>query len=196
MALPLLSKAELRRAMTERLASLSPAAARHGAARVAERLLGHPEMAAARRILTCLSFGSELDTWPLVEALTGQGRQLFVPRADPRDRQIHVHPYPCELVTLEFGLRQPPRGAPELAGAEIDSTVDLVLVLGLAFDRAGYRLGHGSGYFDRFLAAHPLPAFGLAYDIQLLDKLPREAHDLPMHCIVTESAVVSGAGAC
>jgi len=183
-------KAELRRRLSRRVELIDAETARAAADQVARRLLSLSEVAGARRILTCLSFGHEIDTWRLVERLAGEGRGLYVPRADPRDQRLHVHPYPSELVTLGFGLRQPPRGAPELADAEIDRTIDAVLVLGVGFDRRGFRLGHGSGYFDRFLAAHRLFAVGLAYDEQLVDRLPVETHDRPMDLVVTPTGLV------
>lgn len=147
-------------------------------------------------MLACLSFGAEIDTWRLVERLGAQGRELFVPRADPRDGHLHVHPWPCPLETLRFGLRQPPRGAPELAADAIDATVEAVLVLGVGFDRRGFRLGHGRGYFDRFFARHPLPGIGLAFEAQLVERLPVEPHDLPMRVVVSERSLVRPDAAC
>ena len=184
------TKAELRERFGARLGEIEPATAAAAAERVATRLLALPEIAGARRILTCLSFGTELDTLLLVDRLLREGRKVFVPRADPRDGMLHVHAYPCPLIQLAFGLRQPPRGTPELAETEIDSNLDAALVLGLAFDRRGFRLGYGSGYFDRFLAGRRFPAIGLAYDAQLVDELPAEPHDVPMSVVVTESGVV------
>jgi 5-formyltetrahydrofolate cyclo-ligase len=74
-----------------------------------------------------------------------------------------------------------------VADDQIDNTLDAVLVLGMAFDRRGYRLGHGGGYFDRFLAGRPFPAIALAYDFQVLDRVPAEPHDIPMSVVVTET---------
>ena len=182
-------KEELRREFRSRLATVEPGLARAAAASAAERLAELIEERGARGILACLSFGDEIDTWGLVDRLGRTGCALYVPRAEPRDRQLHVHRWPCELRTLEFGLRQPPRGAPELPDEEIEGAIDLALVLGLAFDRHGIRLGHGSGYFDRFLARHPLFAVGVAFDFQLVDELPRAAHDRPMAAVVTERGV-------
>jgi 5-formyltetrahydrofolate cyclo-ligase len=179
-------KTVLRQQLGERLAALDPDEARVAAGRVHERLLARPEVARARRIFACLSFGHEIDTWALVERLLASGRTVYVPRADPRDGQLHLHEYPCELRTLSFGLRQPPRRLPELNREAIDGTIDVALVLGLGFDRRGYRLGYGSGYFDRFLARRPFPAVGLAYDAQLIERLPEEPHDVPMRVVVTD----------
>jgi 5-formyltetrahydrofolate cyclo-ligase len=164
-------------------------AARLAAAAATERLMTLPEMAAASRLVVCLSFGDEIDTWPLVDRLLASGREIYVPRADPADRQLHLHRYPCELRTISFGLKQPPRTVPELPAAAIDTTIDLAIALGLAFDVRGYRLGYGTGYFDRFLAGRPFPAVGFAFDSQIIDHMPEEPHDVPMAAVVTESSV-------
>ncbi len=192
-----LEKAALRKRLAARLAALAPDERARSARAAGERLLALPEVAGARRIFACLSFGDELDTWDLVDGWRAAGREIYVPRADPRDRRIHVHRYPCELTTLAFGLRQPPhpkrgeRPASEVAEAEIDTTLDVAIVLGLGFDRRAYRLGYGSGYFDRFLigdgAGRPFPAIGLAFETQLVDRLPVAAHDVPMTAVVTAS---------
>ena len=192
-------KAALRRELAARLAALDPGARARSAAAAGERLLALPEVAGARRIFTCLAFGDELDTWGLVDTWLASGREVYIPRADRRDGQIHVHRYPCALRTLAFGLRQPPdprRGDPpstQIPDAEIDTTLDVAVVLGLGFDRRGYRLGYGSGYFDRFLrgggAGRPFPAVGLAFETQLLERLPVAPHDVPMSVIVSAREV-------
>ena len=55
-----------------------------------------------------------------------------------------------------------------------------------AFDRLGHRIGYGAGHFDRQLAEHPPRlAIGLAWDCQLVEDLPIEPHDVPLHAVVT-----------
>lgn len=183
-------KTVLRSALAHRLAALASGERTRSTRAAVARVLALPEVDAARRIFTCLSFGDELDTWGLVDTFLATGREVYVPRADPRDGRIHVHRYPCELRTLAFGLRQPPHPRPgesstEVAESAIDSTLDIAIVLGLGFDRCGFRLGYGSGYFDRFLAGRSWPAIGLAFDAQLVDELPVAPHDVPMAAVVT-----------
>lgn len=186
------SKAELRAEMRARLGELTPGERAAAESRIARRVVELPEIVAARGILSCLSFGTEVDTRRVIERLMEAGKNLYVPRAHDSDRTLHVHPWPCSLVTLPMGLRQPPPGEPEVALEEIREHVDAVLVLGLAFERhRGWRLGHGGGYFDRFLAAHPEPLpVALAFERQLVDALPVEPHDRPMGLVVTEERVL------
>lgn len=176
--------------MHTRLAALGPGERRRLAAAVAEGVLSLDRLRRPQRILSCLSFGVEIDTRDLAEELLAAGHELYVPRADMPTRVLSIHPYPCDLETLAFGLEQPVAGSAGLADDEIDERLDVALIVGLAFDRRGYRLGHGGGFFDRFLAAHPVPAVGLAYELQIVDRLPVEPHDRPMDRIVTERGVL------
>lgn len=179
-------KPTLRREARRRLSGLAPADRERWTAAAVERLLALPEVAAARRVMSCLSFGDELDTWGLIARLGADpGRELLVPRSDFPTRLLTLHRYPCRLVTLPMGLAQPSAAEPVVV-----EPPDVAVVLGLAFDRRrGYRLGHGAGFFDRFLAAAPFTAVGLAFEAQLVDELPVEPHDVPMDVVVTEEGV-------
>jgi len=68
-----------------------------------------------------------------------------------------------------------------------------VFVPGVAFDRAGNRLGRGTGWYDRFLAGLDacVPRIALAYEFQLLEEVPVEQGDLPVHTVVTENRVIA-----
>jgi 5-formyltetrahydrofolate cyclo-ligase len=172
--------------MRRRRSAVSPEEARHAARELAERAVTLPELEGGRGLLVCLSFGDELDTGPLMECLLKEGSELFVPRVERETHGMTLHRYPCRLETLGFGLRQPAPEVPALDPASIDETLDAALLAGLAFDRAGYRLGYGRGYFDRFLVARSFPAFGIGYDFQLVDRLPHEPHDVPLAGVVTD----------
>jgi 5-formyltetrahydrofolate cyclo-ligase len=85
-----------------------------------------------------------------------------------------------------WGMLAPRVRVPVRAGA-----VGAILVPGLAFDRAGYRLGRGAGVYDRLLASLPehVLRIGLIPSARLVETLPREAHDVPMHAVVTPEGV-------
>lgn len=186
------AKAVLRDRLQNQLAALSPQVRQAATMKVWQRVLVLPEVVAARNVLACLSFGLELDTWPLVAQLEAAGKTVWVPRSVPADRSLVLHRWPCPLETRRFGLQEPVPAAPALAAAAVDATIGCALVLGLAFDRSGYRLGHGAGYFDRFLAGRVFPAVGIGFDLQLVEELPREPHDVAMSVVVTPSATCRG----
>lgn len=83
-----------------------------------------------------------------------------------------------------FGILEP---LPEAASAGTE--FDLILVPGRAFDRQGGRLGRGKGYYDRFLGSTTGYRIGVCFDYQIVDEIPREAHDVKMDAVVTPSAI-------
>lgn len=105
---------------------------------------------------------------------------------------------------LEFHAWTP--GAPMRAGhhgipeplAEERVIPDVLLIPCVGFDNDGYRLGYGGGYYDRTLAAWPadqLPVtVGIAYETCRVEVLPRDTHDLPLDCVVTDGGVLYRAG--
>lgn len=154
------------------------------------QVLALPEIRAARAVLICLSFADEPETRLLLDALVGAGKTVYLPRADRHDRRLHIHRWPCELETLRMGLAQPTTSTSELADDQVDAEVDVAIILGLGFDETGIRLGHGSGYVDRFLTAHPIFAVGLGFGATLVPRLPRATYDVPMSVLVTEGRVI------
>ena len=89
-----------------------------------------------------------------------------------------------QLAPAPFGLREPPPSCPAVDPLEIGA----VLVPALAYDRRGYRLGYGGGYYDRFLPllGPSVVSVGLAYEALLVDRLPIESHDRPVQWVLTE----------
>ena len=69
--------------------------------------------------------------------------------------------------------------------------IDIVIVAGIAFDRRGYRIGYGFGYYDRFLKTVPRSKkIGLAFDFQIVDNIPEQSYDIPVEVIVTDKEVI------
>lgn len=113
-----------------------------------------------------------------------RGHRIALPRfsADDAPMEFATHHDPFGETDLEFGpfgLNQP--------GAEAQVLVpDVVFVPLVGFTDSGQRLGQGGGHYDRWLADHPATAaIGLAWDCQLVDRLPTEEHDVPLSAIVT-----------
>ena len=128
----------------------------------------------------------EIDSWPLLRRLKAAGARLALPVAVNARSPLVFRAYEAGDPLEPDASRTPAPavGAPELVP-------DLVIAPLLAFDRSGYRLGLGAGYYDRTLAAlrrqGRVWAIGLAYAGQELDPLPIEPHDEPLDAILTEN---------
>jgi 5-formyltetrahydrofolate cyclo-ligase len=117
----------------------------------------------------------------LIRALLARGTRVYVPKIERRVMGWVPIASLEELRTGHFGVPEPeasPEGDPPSAAP--------VVVPGLAFTPAGYRLGYGGGYFDRFLAVHRGPSVGVAFECQVTAQLPVEPHDVPVKYLVTE----------
>src|ERR1019366_7221046 len=173
----MITKAELRGQMRERLAALTTAELRSASARVWERLATVPMFAEAGRLLVYVSDGREIDTHGLIQQLLALGRQVCVPLFDERQQGYVVAELRefAELRPGKFGILEPP--ADPQRRRPLDQTV-VALVPGLAFTRRGDRLGRGKGYFDRILAGSSGPRIGLGFAFQVVSRIPAEAHDV------------------
>jgi 5-formyltetrahydrofolate cyclo-ligase len=131
--------------------------------------------------------GSEVETTSLDRALRERGWLIAYPRVSWETDRLAFHAVDlAALVPARAGLREPRADAPVVETEAIAAFV----VPGLAFDRAGGRIGWGRGHYDRaFAAASPAALrIGLAYERQVLDEVAREAHDVALHIIITEVA--------
>lgn len=145
-----------------------------------------PHYLAATSILTYLAFGSEIDLGGLTADPT---KRFLITRVDEsRGGELSVHELGrSALERHPFGLVQPVAGSAATALEE----VDLVLVPGLVFDAAGYRLGYGKGLYDRLLPRlrADAPRFGVVHTSLIVAELPREPHDVPMTHLATQEGV-------
>jgi 5-formyltetrahydrofolate cyclo-ligase len=132
----------------------------------------------------------EVGTRAIVERALAEGRTVACPRVrrEPPGLASYAIRSLDDLVAGPRGLWEPD---PDRGEAVPDSALDLVLVPGIAFDRRGWRIGFGAGYYDRFLAGVAAATVGLAFSLQILDKLPVEPHDVPVDWIMTEGETIA-----
>ena len=146
-----------------------------------------PEFVEADGVFTYLSFGAEVDTRELIERAWAQGKTVALPRVVPGTRQMRWYAVEsfAGLECSPFGVEEPVAD-PAREVAPADFRAPIALVPGLAFDREGYRLGYGGGFYDTFLPAFPGISIGLCRTAQCLDRLPHDAHDVPVSLVVTD----------
>ena len=156
------------------------------AERVVRRFLELPEVARARTVMLFWSFGSEVPTASLIERLHARGVVVALPRIEA-GALVPIPFAPGDPTsTTTFGAEEP------VADARLDpSTIDVVAVPGVAFDREGRRIGYGGGYYDRFLRGLPAFTVGLVFGLQVVEEdLPAGRFDLPVDAIVTEDEII------
>ena len=118
-----------------------------------------------------------------------QGHKIALPRVtaleEPMEFRLHTDPYgETDLESGVWDLRQP--------GVDAPVVIPEVLFMPLVgFTAEGDRLGQGGGFYDRFLAAHPQTiAIGMAWDVQEVEELPTELHDMRLSAIVTPTRIL------
>jgi len=138
-----------------------------------------------------LSYGSEVVTDLMINEVLADGKEVAVPVIQSPGDGIMTA---VKINRLEdcyekvYGIRQPEFNENDVVSKE---DVDLIFVPGIVFDLNGYRIGYGKGYYDRWLeGTDVLKRVGLAFEVQLIDKIPNGQYDLPVSKILTEKRVI------
>jgi len=170
--------------------ALQPRARARLSAAVCARAAALPEARRATAVLLFASFRSEVDTAPLLQAFLERGVTVALPRVrGPRDMEgVLVEDPAADLVSGHCGIPEPHGGLPVVEPERFD----LVVVPGAAFCVDGARCGYGGGFYDTYLPLlRPgVPRVALAFEVQVVDELACEPHDLRVDVIVTETRVI------
>lgn len=134
-----------------------------------------------QRYLLYVDFDGEVATSMLTQKLVEKGKEVFLPILKS-DEELDVGKYERseKLKKNKFGIMEPNLVCEE-------TVFDVAVIPGVAFDKACNRLGFGKGYYDRLLEKiHVSQSIGFAFEMQIVDELPSEAHDIPMDIVLTE----------
>ncbi len=185
-------KERIREVMRRRRRALDPKKRRLLNRDISLRLFCMPEYERATQIMFYASFAGEVCTWAMMGRAMDEGKRVCLPRTDPVARgltPVGVRRCGARIVNLTRGAY----GISEPTGPGVDpASLDLVCVPALAYDREGFRVGYGGGYYDRFLEGLPgrTVTVGLGHSFQVLQRVPRGEHDLPVDVVVTEMEVI------
>jgi 5-formyltetrahydrofolate cyclo-ligase len=194
-----MSKSEIRAQMKDFLATLSEQERHSRSLAACENLIGAKEFRNAQTVMIFMSMAREVETSTLAIKAWQEGKNIAVPRVEWGNKRME----PVEISSLEVdmqtvgpggggGVREPVEGkVVPLA------MIDMVVIPGMAFDRRGYRVGRGRGFYDRFLAQQDFQGVrcALCFHEQLMAApLPCEPHDVAMDLIVTDQEVVKCVG--
>ena len=149
------------------------------------RFLALPQVQQAKTIFAFWGIpGKEPETARMIQTLVSQGKRVGLPRMLPGHlMEIRQYMPDRPMVSVSFGISEPDLSCPILTQDEID----LILVPAVCYDRRGFRLGFGGGYYDRWLSGFSGVTVGLCRDCVLQEHVPIEDHDRRVEFLLTES---------
>ena len=175
-----MDKKEIRRAVRERLKALSADEKAQKSTMLALALVVHPTVRSAGVVALFSPLPDEPQVGEVIPIIAGE-RSIVLPRVE--GDVMRFYPYtPASMSTGSYGIMEP------MDGEAVDpSSIDVMVVPGVAFTANGARLGRGKGYYDKYMS---LPGFrartlGVCYSQQLLETLPVDSHDVKIDEIVS-----------
>ncbi|WEG14271.1 5-formyltetrahydrofolate cyclo-ligase [Pullulanibacillus sp. KACC 23026] len=153
-----------------------------------DALIACPFWQKSETIGLTLSTAHEIDTYSLIKRAWEGKKQVVVPKCDPSKKQLTFRQLTSfnQLESVYYGLMEP---IVEKTEAVKHEDIDLIIVPGLWFDSRGYRIGHGGGYYDRYLSQYKGMTAALAYNEQVIDLVPNEDYDQPVQWLITPQSI-------
>ena len=180
-------KQAARRAARQQLAQISPQEFSAIGAAMWQTLQAQPAWQNAESVLCFVGALHEPDTMPILQGALSAGKQLLVPRiAGPGQMQLVPLQSLEQLQPGAFGILEPGQALPAVPAG---SGVQLAVLPCLAAARSGARLGHGGGYYDRFLANYSGRRLILCPEALLAQSLPTGPLDEPAQAVLTEKTL-------
>ncbi|WIF95299.1 5-formyltetrahydrofolate cyclo-ligase [Caminicella sporogenes] len=150
-----------------------------------------PEYKNANNVMVYLDFRKEVKTKYIIEDLFLNKKNVIVPISKVKTKELLLSKINSfdDLTISTYGILEPKSEKIDIVSPEI---IDIILVPGVVFDKKGYRIGYGAGYYDKFLSnlSHNFTAIGLSYELQLVDKIPKDKHDYQLDFIITEEKII------
>ncbi|MET3318295.1 UNVERIFIED_ORG: 5-formyltetrahydrofolate cyclo-ligase [Peribacillus simplex] len=181
-------KKKLRQEVRSRLMELTKEEHEELSNKIAENLFSLDEWKKAKTIGITISIPPEIPTVRIIEQAWSEGKEVAVPKCDPEKKTMEFKKIMSfnQLESVYYGLLEP---VAETNKATIEE-LDVLVVPGLAFTKEGYRLGFGGGYYDRFLSYYRGATLALTYEVQIIDDLPIEVHDIAVGKLITPTKVL------
>ena len=161
--------------------------------RIQQNVLSLIPVQKAAHVLCYASYKSEVQTKNLINELLKEGKQVYLPRVSGEEMNFYKMKSLSDLTEGYKGIPEPSVECMELFTKDIfekDKEKVVMLLPGAAFSENGARIGYGKGYYDRYLSHIPcLERIALCYELQIVEDIPVDIHDIPMTMIVTEERI-------
>lgn len=189
------NKKEIRADLLLKRKAVSPEECRLKSGEITKRFLASFEFNAAQTIHFYLATAVEVQTEEMIRGALRKKKRVVVPLVQPETSSLVLSELvdfdPSQLQPGPYGISEP---RPEYRRKVDPQEVDLWVVPGVAFDDTGNRLGFGGGYYDRLLSLARGKKIGVAFEFQVVDRLPIERTDHPVDLIMTEARTIYSKG--
>lgn len=154
-------------------------------ASILAKLFKRPEIKNAKEIFTYISHKGEVSTDSVLQKFIGN-KKIIVPKMENGGICLYELKEATKFKKGQFGIREPEICLPKKELGKIE----VAIVPAVAFDECGHRIGYGGGHFDRLLGKLNCAKIGLAYEFQIIDKVPVHNYDVPVDLIITEKRTI------
>ena len=160
---------------------------------IIENVKSMKEFQKAKTVLCYLALNDEIKTDSLINYSFKEGKRVAVPYCidDEGNMEFYLIKSISDTEIRSFGVREP---IIEKCEKLTDFSESVVIVPALCFDKRGYRLGYGKGYYDRFLKNYSFISVGLCYNSLIKNEIPINEFDQKVDYIVTENQIISVKG--
>jgi 5-formyltetrahydrofolate cyclo-ligase len=185
----MITKIELRQKMKHKLEKLDMDTYHLWSNQIADQLFQMELWKNAKTVGVTISREKEVNTISIIENAWVEGKQVCVPKCYPKEKKMEFRQIRSfdQLEIVYYGLQEPIEKETKFVDKR---EIDLLIVPGLCFSEDGYRLGYGGGYYDRYLTEFHGSTVSLAFPVQIVKEIPKEAHDKPVKYIVTTDRVI------
>ncbi|WP_430509809.1 5-formyltetrahydrofolate cyclo-ligase [Gottfriedia solisilvae] len=184
-----MDKKEIRSAIIKKLNEITAYDRNTKSKQIIDQLIATPEWNNANTIATTMPMEHEIDTTLFIQACWRLHKDVVVPKCIHKTKEMQFFKITSfeQLEKGYFGIQEPNEFICEKINKD---EINLIVVPGVAYTSKGDRLGYGGGYYDRYLSDYAGNLVALAYDLQIVEELPIEAHDQRMPLIITETNII------
>jgi len=157
--------------------------------KIKNRLFKMKEFKQASTIMFYVSYDNEVHTHEMIKDCITNNKNVVVPIVDKKNKKLIISKLESwdDLSLGAYNILEPKKE--KIKEISIDE-LELIIVPGVGYDEQGHRIGHGKGYYDNLLKNSKALTIGLAFEFQIIKKIPIEKHDITIDKIVSEKRII------
>ncbi|RVU55124.1 5-formyltetrahydrofolate cyclo-ligase [Anaerosphaera multitolerans] len=188
-----MNKKEFRKELIKKRDALSLDYMKEASEKIAEHLYNLDLYRQSSNIFIFVSYKSEVDTHNIIKRALSEGKNIFIPVVDRETKTMKISRLKdfSQLSESYMGILEPRDEEIDIVDPEI---LDLIITPGLAFDKKGYRIGYGGGFYDKFFSSlkKKVTKLGIGFDLQYVESLPHEDYDIQIDYFLSEINLYTG----